>query len=344
MLAIQETKIDDSFPQGQFAVPQYKMFRKDYKSNEGGLMRFVRNDLPQFRRHDLESHHMNNNNGRIEILAIEVLIRKDKWISIYKQPKVKTCHVIETVDKIMLQLAQFDLNIVLLGDFNINMLRKNEFSDCLDINGLVNIVKEETCFKGVPSMFDLIITNKSKRFTSTICVDTGLSDYHFLVCTATKIQLSTLAPIIFKYRSYKHFNNDLFLEGLSKIPYHVTEIFDDVNDSYWLWHQLTMQVVNEHAPLKTGKVRRQRAPYMNGKLRRAINVKNMLKRKFEKVGNKENWNNYRLQRNIVTKLRKNSINVYLAKKCNVNTANNFNGYGFWETIKPLISKNWGCEK
>ena len=192
-------------------------------------------------------------------------------------------------------------------------------------------------------MIDLIITNKSKRFTSTICVDTGLSDYHFLVCTATKIQLSTLAPIIFKYRSYKHFNNDLFLEELSKIPYHVTEIFDDVNDSYWLWHQLTMQVVNEHAPLKTGKVRGQRAPYMNGKLRRAINVKNMLKRKFEKVGNKENWNNYRLQRNIVTKLRKNSINVYLAKKCNVNTANNFNGYGFWETIKPLISKNGGVK-
>ena len=123
----------------------------------------------------------------------------------------------------------------------------------------------------------------------------------------------------------------------------MTEIFDDVNDSYWLWHQLTMQVVNEHAPLKTGKVRGQRAPYMNGKLRRAINVKNMLKRKFDKVGNKENWNNYRLQRNIVTKLRKNSINVYLAKKCNVNTANNFNGYGFWETIKPLISKNGGVK-
>ena len=55
---------------------------------------------------------------------------------------------------------------------------------------------------------------------------------------------------------------------------------------------------------------------MNGELIRAINVKNMLKRKFEKFRNTTNWSRYKQQRNIVTKLRKKSINVYLETKCN----------------------------
>ena len=91
LFAIQETKIDDSFPQGQFSVSQYKTYRKDHKVNEGGLMLLVRNDFPQFRRTDLENFSINNYNGRIEILAVEIHIRKEKWIflCIYKQPKVK---------------------------------------------------------------------------------------------------------------------------------------------------------------------------------------------------------------------------------------------------------------
>ena len=64
----------------------------------------------------------------------------------------------------------------------------------------------------------------------------------------------------------------------SVIPFHVTEVFADVDDSYWAWNELTMQVVNEHAPIKTKTTKGHRVPYMNGELRRAINVRNMLKR------------------------------------------------------------------
>jgi hypothetical protein len=343
VMSIQETKLDDSFPKGQFSLHQYKVYRKDYKSNQGGLMLIIRHDLPQVRRYDLENVSINDINGRIEILAVETLIRKEKWIliSIYKQPKVGINYINETIDKLMLMLAQNELNIVILGDFNINMLKRNVFSDCLDIHGLVNIVKDVTCFKGTPSMIDLVITNKPKRFINTISVDTGLSDFHCLLCTATKIQLSALKPTTFKYRSYRKFDNESFSNDLAMIPYHVTEIFDDVNDSYWLWHELTMEVVNDHAPLKIRKIQGHSAPYMNGELRRAINVKNMLKRKYDKVNNSYNWEKYRLQRNLVTKLRKRSINIYLSEKCNSKT--NKNGYEFWNTVKPLISSKAGAK-
>ena len=72
---------------------------------------------------------------------------------------------------------------------------------------------------------------------------------------------------------------------------------------------------------------------MNGELRRAINVKRMLKRKFAKCNSNMNWDKYRKQRNIVTKLLKKSLQQYMHKKCDEAV----NGGDFWKTVKPLIS-------
>ena len=73
---------------------------------------------------------------------------------------------------------------------------------------------------------------------------------------------------------------------------------------------------------------------MNGELRRAINVKHMLKRKFETCNSQTNGETYRKQRNLVTKLLKKSIQTYMQKRCR---EGNPQRGEFWNTVKPLIS-------
>jgi hypothetical protein len=75
---------------------------------------------------------------------------------------------------------------------------------------------------------------------------------------------------------------------------------------------------------------------MNSKLRKSINVRNAFKRKYDKHKTSQNWERYRTKRNLVTKLRRNSLMEYMRKKCQ---QNNQNGYEFWRTIKPVISDN-----
>ena len=79
---------------------------------------------------------------------------------------------------------------------------------------------------------------------------------------------------------------------------------------------LLQEIVNEHAPIKQKTIKGNHLPYMNGELRRAINVKRMLKRKFTKCNSNMNWDKYRKQRNLVTKLLKKSLQQYMQKKCN----------------------------
>ena len=226
-------------------------------------------------------------------------------------------------------------NVVILGDVNVNMLKTNMLTDWLDINGFKNIIKEPTCFKGQPSLIDVVITNVPKRFQKSISVDTGLRDFHKMVCVCTKLHVPQQKTTTITYRSYTNFHREDYLYDLCTAPFHVSEIFDDIEDAYSFWDTLMRGIVDEHAPLKQRKIKGNSTPYMNGELRRAINVKNMLTRKYDKCNSIANWENYRKHRNLVTKLRKKSIQRLIQNKCN--EANDRGG--FWKAVKPLISKN-----
>ena len=73
---------------------------------------------------------------------------------------------------------------------------------------------------------------------------------------------------------------------------------------------------------------------MNGDLRRAIYKKPMLFNRYKKCKTSSNWDNYRKQRNFVTKLKKQSMRAYFFERC----AGGPKSKDFWPTIKPFLSK------
>ena len=163
-------------------------------------------------------------------------------------------------------------------------------------------MKGQTCFKSVehPSHIDVILTNTPKRLISNLNVEIGVSDYHNIVCAATRLYCPANMSRSIVYRLYKSSSEDKFKTDTEKIPFHVCEIFDDINDVTWFHNQLFLNVTKEHAPQKQRTIKHKQVPYMNGKLRKAINVKAMLRLKFNKFRTDSAWYKYRHQRNLVT--------------------------------------------
>ena len=73
---------------------------------------------------------------------------------------------------------------------------------------------------------------------------------------------------------------------------------------------------------------------MDSTLRKAIYKKQMLRGKFEKQKSDKNWEKYRTQRNLVNRLKKNSIRNYFSERC----VGGQKSGEFWPTIKPFLSK------
>ena len=74
---------------------------------------------------------------------------------------------------------------------------------------------------------------------------------------------------------------------------------------------------------------------MNDKLRKAINVKAMLRRKFNRFPSDQLWQKFKRQRNLVNSLKRSSLHNYFDERCN--KPSNNNGKTFWNTMKPFLS-------
>ena len=94
-----------------------------------------------------------------------------------------------------------------------------------------------------------MITNVPKRFKTVACIDTGLSDFHKMICFYTKIHVQHKKRKTIFYRSYKKFNEKEYVKDLYEAPFHVAEIFDSVDDSYWFCQSMIKDVIDKHAPI-----------------------------------------------------------------------------------------------
>ena len=81
ILAVQETKLDSSYTNTQFEVPGYRLYREDRNQHGGGIILYVRSDIPS-RRVNIDLTHGEN-------VTIELTVNKSKWLisSIYRPPK-----------------------------------------------------------------------------------------------------------------------------------------------------------------------------------------------------------------------------------------------------------------
>ena len=173
-LFLQETKIDESFPDGQFYIPNFNLYKKDVNSNMGGIMMYFQSDLGQQRRSDLEISECQS--GRVEIVAVELILNGEKWLfcSVYKQPKLKDEHIIDILCKIIGKCTAEGLKTILVGDLNIDVSKSHHcLLNVFDMQGVKNIVKQPTCFKNVnnPSIIDLVISNVSTRLKDVTCIE-----------------------------------------------------------------------------------------------------------------------------------------------------------------------------
>ena len=83
-------------------------------------------------------------------------------------------------------------NYIVIGDFNVDAVSKEipRFCDTFD---LTSLIKEPTCYKNPynPSCIDLILTNKPLSFQNSCVAETGLSDFHRMILTVTKMTFQT---------------------------------------------------------------------------------------------------------------------------------------------------------
>ncbi|CAH3019331.1 unnamed protein product, partial [Porites evermanni] len=142
-----------------------------------------------------------------------------------------------------------------LGDLNLDRLKPNTSEGKLLLN--LEVEQRFECLITQPTR----ITTIGNKTTSTL-IDVLLSN----------------RPDLFKHSgiyhpSYKNFDECLFKESLSMAPWHVGEIFDEIDDQAYYWSTLLRNLVDDQLPLKKMRVRDKDVPYMTTGWKQAIRAK-----------------------------------------------------------------------
>ena len=94
----------------------------------------------------------------------------------------------------------------------------------------------------------------------------SISDHELIIATLN-LKKPRPKPTYITTRSFKNYNKASFLEDISNAPWSVIGVFDDVEDNLNAFNTLFNQVLDQHAPVKTVKVRIRPCPFINDNIR-----------------------------------------------------------------------------
>jgi hypothetical protein len=332
VMVLSETKLDSSRRNALYEIENYSIYRQDKRSNSGGLLAYVSNNLQS------TTGPLQICNDEIECVTIELNINNNKilLVCMYKNPKINPQNFKQFFEDTCEKLFDQYENVIIIGDLNFNMLTDNVLSHICPNFNLTNIINKPTCFKSnVPTLIDVMLVSKRKKFIESFSFDTGISDFHNIIGGVLRQYKPLPKQKIVYYRKLSDINYDrvnaelldVNLENMICQTNNVNEAFDKLQNTL-------VTLLDRHAPKKQKIVKITDFPCMSKRLRKAILIRNKFRNKFFKHRSTSNLAEYRKHRNMVTLIKREEIKKYFEEKCKEGTKNK----DFWKAMKPIFSK------
>lgn len=265
----------------------------------GGTLLYISKDIVYNIRKDLNIYEKE----KLESIFIEQYNEKDQNTiigCIYKHPCMDITEFNVEIRKLLNKLSSEHKNIILMGDFNINLLNYDndsataQFLDQLLSNSLYPTISTPTR-----------ITNKSKTLIDNIFlnlinqkfiagnINESISDHmpQFLILNKQKKENLTKIETEITKRNFNKFNEDNFINEISIINWDNSIDLHKKDPDFSLDQVLnkTYEVFDRHAPLEkvsNRKLKKKNLPWITKGIKASIRERNKLQRKVSTAKSK----------------------------------------------------------
>ena len=166
ILGLSETWLDGSVTDAEVSVPCYATYRRDWGSRGGGVLVYVTDKCRSMRRNDLEE-------DEVEILWVEVRMNQRTLLlgNMFRPPNA-TSSVLDSLEVMLERAVSERKEVILMGDFNLNLLVHSTETDRLlqitEDNNLKQLISVPTRITNhSQTLIDLLFTTNPNIFTDT---------------------------------------------------------------------------------------------------------------------------------------------------------------------------------
>ena len=334
VISVTETWLDDSVCDGEIAIDNYSVVRRDRNRNGGGVCVYVRQDFAFAVRRDLLSSN--------EFLFIDLLLPKTKPIiigTIYRPPK--QCNFLEQFEEALTYLRS-DCEIVILGDFNICCLQLSSsilkgYQNVLKLFNLEQIINEPTRVTNTnSSLLDHIVCNNREKIFQSGVIPVGLSDHSLIFCSRKTMRIPINKHNLVRMRSMKHYNKDDFVTRLLNAKWDDCFKAENVTVAWQSFRDIFMSVLDSIAPIKEIRLKNRTEPWMTSDILEDIKQRDFYLYRFKKNRAQEDYKLFCKLRNKVQRNIRTAKSEYLSNKIEENKNEPKN---LWQQLKNLGYKN-----
>ena len=334
ILCISETKCNENIPHDDIMIDGYDVHRRDRLTDGGGGVAVYIKRSPSLifkQRNDLMT-------AEIEGLVGEVILPNSKPLilgAVYRPPNSRKSWINQfesMVDIITLENKE----TLFLGDFNVDLLKNEKHLQYLEeVYQFEQLIHEPTrVTKDSSTLIDHIYTTNTEHIRTSGVTPLEISDHHMIYLTRKFKQPKTFhRHIEINYRSYKTFNENAFRQDLELAPWSVLDMEDDPNDAWTTWRTLYNEVLDQHAPLKTRRIKSNSAPWINDSILTAMQHRDETHEQARRFNTSELWTAYRDARNNVGNIVRQAKAEYYKEIVEQNV---FDSKALWKSLKVIL--------
>ena len=153
-----------------------------------------------------------------------------------------------------------------------------------------------------------------------------------IIIAVMKISFPKMKPSVIRYRKYKIFNNDAFVNTLRQELTKQEKVLD--HKGLDASSEICTDVLDKHSPQRKQYLRPNHKPFMNNEISKGIMTRTRLQNRFLKNRSIRNRDLFRKQRNLCVSVLRESKKDYFS---NLNVKQITDNKHFWKTVKRFLS-------
>ena len=127
-----------------------------------------------------------------------------------------------------------------------------------------------------------------------------------------------------------------FKKEIKEAPWHTSNIFDDIDDNYWMMESIYRNIAESSLPKRKAKIRMNSLPWIDSRIRKLMNQRYKQLKKYRHTEDRTEKDRYKQLRNNVNKELRIAEEKHwknLLEDCDKQGSN------FWKIIKQITFKD-----
>ena len=202
VLAINESKLDNTITDGEIHIPGYVIIRKDRNRHGGGVAIYIKENISCSVRHDLAP-------DQLDMVCVEINLPYNKsfLVSTWYRPPNANINVFEDYTKFVEKCDYENKQLIVLGDMNCDYFKNPSESHTQRLKfissayQLQQLILEPTRMTNrSATLIDLIFTNETRNIAKSGVIHNGMSDHSLI-----RLRCPQIYPILSVDKSKKKY-------------------------------------------------------------------------------------------------------------------------------------------